>query len=124
MVLAISKMKLDFQIDNWTSKLSIRKAKVLIIRSVHSTKVLVVVPTKVGPILQTLSVRACARTRTRAGAAIFVHSGAEGAYKMCVRVRAYYTFLVRTCADVRRTSPRPFFIINQYKFMKKKIIFF
>ena len=51
MVLAISKMKLDFQIDNWTSKLSIRKAKVLIIRSVHSTKVLVVVPTKVGPIL-------------------------------------------------------------------------
>ena len=64
--------------------------------------------------------RACARTRTRAGAAIFVHSGAEGALKMCVRVRAYNTFLVRTRADVRSMSARPFLIINQYKFSKKK----
>ena len=55
--------------------------------------------------IKTLSVRACARTRTRAGAAIFVHSGAEGALKMCVRVRAYNTFLVRTRADVRRRAP-------------------
>ena len=39
------------------------------------------------------------------GAAIFVHSGAEGALKMCVRVRAYNTFLVRTRADVRRRAP-------------------
>ena len=46
--------------------------------------------------------RAC--TRTHAGAAIFVQSGTEGALQMCVRVRAYITFLVRTCADVRRTS--------------------
>jgi len=73
---------------------------------------------------QTLSVRACARTRTRAGAVIFVHSGAEGALKMCVRVHAYNTFLVRTGADVRRSAPHVrtsiFFIINQYKFSKKK----
>ena len=41
----------------------------------------------------------------RAGAAIFVHSGAEGALKICVRVRAYNTFLVRTRADVRRRAP-------------------
>ena len=67
--------------------------------------------------IQTLSVRACARTRTRA---IFVHSGAEGAYKMCVRVRAYYTFLVRTCADVRRTSASPFFIKLKKKKREKK----
>ena len=38
--------------------------------------------------VQTFSVRACGRAPTRAGAAIFVHSGAEGALKMCVRVRA------------------------------------
>ena len=66
--------------------------------------------------------RACARIR--AGAAIFVHLGAEGALKMFVRVRAYNT-LVRTCGDVRHTSARPFFIfftINQYKFSKKKKI--
>ena len=44
--------------------------------------------------LETFSVRACARTRARA--AIFVHSGAGGALKVCVRVRAYTIFLVRT----------------------------
>ena len=30
----------------------------------------------------------CVRVRTRVGAAIFVHLGAEGALKMCVWVRA------------------------------------
>ena len=43
----------------------------------------------------------CVRVRTRVGAAIFVHLGAEGALKMCVQVRAYSTFLVRTRANVR-----------------------
>ena len=37
---------------------------------------------------QTFSVRACARTRTRAGAAIFVQIGAEKFSETCVRVRA------------------------------------
>ena len=49
--------------------------------------------------------RAYARMRTCAGAAIFVHSGAEGALKMCVQVRVYNTFLVRTCADVSGHVP-------------------
>ena len=37
---------------------------------------------------QTFSVRACARARTRAGAAIFVQIGAGKFSEMCVRVRA------------------------------------
>ena len=49
--------------------------------------------------------RAYARMRTCAGAAIFVHSGAEGALKMCVQVRVYNTFLMRTCADVSGHVP-------------------
>ena len=64
---------------------------------------------------QTFSVRACARTRTRARAAIFVHSGAGGALKVCVRVRAYTNFLVRTCADMR--GP-PFFYHKIFKINK------
>ena len=43
--------------------------------------------------------RACARTRTRAGAAIFVQIGAEIFSEMCVRVCAYIVFKVRTCAQ-------------------------
>ena len=38
--------------------------------------------------MQTFSVRACGCTRTRMRAAIFVHSVAGRALKMCVRVRA------------------------------------
>ena len=74
--------------------------------------------------------RACTHTRTRAGVAIFVQSGAEGALKMCVRVRAYNTFLVRTCADVRGRAPHVrtsiFFQLNLYfsnkENFKKKIL--
>ena len=55
--------------------------------------------------MQTFSVRACGRTRTRMRAAIFVHSVAGRALKMCVRVRAYTNFLVRTCADVCGRAP-------------------
>ena len=58
----------------------------------------------------------------RARAAIFVHLGAGGALKMCVRV--YTNFLLRTCADVRRTSAPPFFyrkILKSIKFRKKKL---
>ena len=47
----------------------------------------------------------CARTRTRACAAIFVQKGVAKFSEMCVRVRAYIIFKVQTCA---RTSARPF----------------
>ena len=36
--------------------------------------------------MQTFSVRACARTRTCAGVAIFVQMGAEKFSEMCIRV--------------------------------------
>ena len=48
--------------------------------------------------LQTFSVRACTRMRTRAGAAIFLQIGAPKCSEMCVRVRAYISFKVRTWA--------------------------
>ena len=46
-------------------------------------------------------VRACVRTRTRAGAATFVQIGAGKFSETCVRVRACTAI---KCADVRRTS--------------------
>ena len=52
---------------------------------------------------QTLSVRACARTRTRAGAAIFVHLGAGKCSEICVRVRVCTPL---KCADVRQVCGR------------------
>ena len=64
--------------------------------------------------------RACAPTRTHAGAAIFVHLGVKGALKMCVRVHAYTVFLVWTCTDVRRKSIKP---LKSIKFSKKKYFF-
>ena len=70
---------------------------------------------------KTFSVRACA--------AIFVQTGAENFSEMCVRVRAYITFKVRTCA---RTSARPFlatkfffeFLFGKSPFLAKKKYFF
>ena len=53
--------------------------------------------------------RACARMRTRASAAIFVQIGAQNFSEMCVRVRAYITFNVRTCA---RTAA-PLFLVKK-----------
>ena len=49
------------------------------------------------------------RTRTCAGAAIFVHSGAEGALKMCGRA-----------PHVRTSIFHLFFTIKSIKFSKKK----
>ena len=43
------------------------------------------------------------RARKRAGAAIFVQIGAGKFSEMCVRVRAYIVFKVRTCAHVHFT---------------------
>ena len=64
----------------------------------------------------------------RARAAIFVQIGAENFSEMCVRVRAYITFKVRTCA---RTSARPFlatkfcfeFLFGKSPKLKKNIFF-
>ena len=54
--------------------------------------------------------RACACTRTRAGAAIFVQIGARKCSEMCVRLRAYISFKVWTCA---RTSA-PQFLVKKF----------
>ena len=58
-----------------------------------------------------------------------MQTGAENFSEMCVRVRAYITFKVRTCA---RTSARPFlatkfffeFLFGKSPFLAKKKYFF
>ena len=58
--------------------------------------------------------RACARTRTRACAAIFVQIGAENFSEMCVRVSAYITCKVPTCAH---TSACPFLAKKNFLYL-------
>ena len=73
---------------------------------------------------QTFSVRACARTRTRAGAAIFVQIGAEKFSETCMRVRApHITIFVRCACGCGPKSPHTKGLVELYTTIIVMVVF-